>query len=48
MDTGSAVQPVAGQRVPDEMLGLVLAEVAGGKRRDWKSLLHQGKAMLGG
>ena len=48
MDTGSAVQPVAGQRVPDEMLSLVLAEVAGGKRRGWKALLHQGKAMLGG
>jgi hypothetical protein len=32
MDTGSAIQPVAGQRAPDEMLSLVLAEVAGGKR----------------
>jgi hypothetical protein len=39
---------VAGQRLPDEVLSLVLAEVAGGKRRDWMALLHQSKATLGG
>ena len=32
--TGSAVQPATGQRLPDEVFSLMLAEVAGGKRRD--------------
>ena len=44
----SAVQPVAGQRLPDKVLSLVLAEVAGGKRRDWKALLHRSTATLRG
>ena len=48
MDTGSAVPPVAGQRLPDGVLSLVLAEVPDGKRRDWKVLPHQNKATLGG
>jgi hypothetical protein len=46
MDTGSAVPPVAGQRLPDEVLSLVLAEVPGGKRRDWRVLPHQNRATL--
>jgi hypothetical protein len=44
----SAVPPVAGQCLPDEVLSLVLAEVPGGKRRGWKVLPHQSKATLGG
>jgi len=48
MDTGSAVQPVAGQRPLNEVLSLVLAEMAGEKRRDGKALLHQSKTTLGG
>jgi len=47
MDTGSAVQPVAGQRPLNEVLSLVLAEMAGEKRRDGKALLHQSKTTLG-
>jgi len=47
MDTGSAVQPVAGQRPLNEVLSLVLAEMAGEKRRDRKAL-HQSKTTLGG
>jgi len=48
MDTGSAVQPVAGRRPLNEVLSLVLAEVAGEKWRDGKALLHQSKTTLGG
>jgi hypothetical protein len=48
MDTGSAVKLVASQCLPDKVLSLMLAEMAGGKRRDWKALLHQNKATRGG
>jgi hypothetical protein len=34
MVTGNAVQPATGQRLPDGVFSLMLAEVAGGKRRD--------------
>jgi hypothetical protein len=46
VDAGRAVHPAAGQRHPDQVLDLVLAEVEGATARDWRALLHHSKATL--
>jgi hypothetical protein len=46
VDAGRAVHPAAGQRPPDQVLDLVLAEVEGATARDWRALLHHSKATV--